>query len=193
MRQPAADAREQRPDDAYPIVLARAVNGDGPSWIATVEELPGCEAHGATPESAAAAMADAVEQWLREARADGREVPPPGAAAAHSGKLLVRMPRTLHADLAAAADQEGVSLNAFIVGALGGAVGWRSDAPDDAPARRAPVRAVGAEQPAPAGEAAPPRSATASRTLSVALVINLVVVVLAAAAAVALVIAAWPA
>jgi hypothetical protein len=120
-------------------------------------------------------------------------------SATHSGKLLVRMPRTLHADLAAAADQEGVSLNAFIVGALGGAVGWRTDAPDDAPARPAPVRAVGAEEQAPvapaapATPAAPPRAAATSRTLSVALVINLVVVVLAAAAAVALVIAAWPA
>jgi len=114
-------------------------------------------------------------------------------SATHSGKLLVRMPRTLHAELAAAADQEGVSLNAFIVGALGGAVAWRSDAPDDAPAGPAPVRAVAAGEPAPAPEAAPPRSATASRTLSVALVINLVVVVLAAAAAIALVIAAWPA
>ena len=110
--------------------------------------------------------------------------------ASHSGKLLVRMPRSLHAELAAAADQEGVSLNAFIVGALGGAVAWRSDAPQDAPPRPAPVRALGAEEPAPP---APARAAAPSRTLSVALVVNLVVVVLAAAAAVALVIAAWPA
>src|SRR5918995_322482 len=64
------------------MVLSRAENGDGPGWIATVEELPGCRARGATPESAAAAMTDAVDTWLREARATGREVPPPGAAAA---------------------------------------------------------------------------------------------------------------
>ncbi|HEV8152435.1 MAG TPA: toxin-antitoxin system HicB family antitoxin [Solirubrobacteraceae bacterium] len=108
------------------------------------------------------------------------------AATSHSGKLLVRMPRTLHADLAAAADREGVSLNAFIVGALGGAVAWRADAP--APGAPPPVAS-----PSPAAAAsAQPRPVTASRTLSVALVVNLVVVVLAAAAAVALVIAAWP-
>src|SRR5215216_369648 len=154
MRQPAADAREQRPDDAYPIVLARAVNGDGPSWIATVEELPGCEAHGATPESAAAAMADAVEQWLREARADGREVPPP-AAAAHSGKLLVRMPRSLHAELVRASDREGTSLNAYIVAALSASVAWRRPGAPDG---------TGGGQPAPAG-----------RGLSLALKANLVV------------------
>jgi antitoxin HicB len=173
MRQPAADAREQRPDDAYPIVLARAVNGDGPSWIATVEELPGCEAHGATPESAAAAMADAVEQWLREARADGREVPPPGAAAAHSGKLLVRMPRSLHAELVRASDREGTSLNAYIVAALSASVAWRR------PGERDESRA------APA--------AGAGRGLSLALKANLIVIALAAAVAIALLVTAWQA
>jgi hypothetical protein len=47
--------------------------------------------------------------------------------ATHSGRLLVRMPGTLHAELAREADREGVSLNAFIVAALSGAVAWRSD------------------------------------------------------------------
>jgi antitoxin HicB len=171
MRQPAADAREQRPDDAYPIVLARAVNGDGPSWIATVEELPGCEAHGATPESAAAAMADAVEQWLREARADGREVPPPGAAAAHSGKLLVRMPRSLHAELVRASDREGTSLNAYIVAALSASVAWRRPGERDE-SRAAPAAGAG---------------------LSLALKANLIVIALAAAVAIALLVTAWQA
>ena len=107
------------------MVLSRAENGDGPDWTATVEELPGCEAHGPTPERAAAAVADAVERWVRSAEAEGREVPPPGAAAAHSGKLLVRMPRSLHAELVRASEREGTSLNAYIVAALSASVAWR--------------------------------------------------------------------
>jgi antitoxin HicB len=166
--QSAADARKERPDEAYPIVLARAANGDGPGWIATVEELPGCEAHGATPESAAAAMTDAVERWVREARAAGREVPPPGAAAAHSGKLLVRMPRSLHAELVRASDREGTSLNAYIVAALSASVAWRRP-----------------------GEPEQPTGAPAARGLSLALKANLVVLALAAAVAIALLITAW--
>ena len=70
-------------------------------------------------------MNDAVERWVRDARAEGREVPPPGAAAAHSGKLLVRMPRSLHAELVRASDREGTSLNAYIVAALSASVAWR--------------------------------------------------------------------
>jgi hypothetical protein len=45
---------------------------------------------------------------------------------AHSGRLLLRMPRSLHSELARAAEREGVSLNTYITGALSGAVGWRS-------------------------------------------------------------------
>jgi antitoxin HicB len=166
-QEPAADVREQRPEDAYPIVLARAANGDGPGWIATVEELPGCEAHGPTPESAAAGMGDAVERWVREARAAGRDVPPPGAAAAHSGKLLVRMPRSLHAELFRAAEREGTSLNAYIVAALSASVAWRRPGQSGA-------------------NTAPP-----SRGLSLALKANLVVLAVAAAVAIALLITAW--
>lgn len=42
-----------------------------------------------------------------------------------SGKFLVRLPVTLHGELAKEAEKEGVSLNQFVVAALAGAVGWR--------------------------------------------------------------------
>jgi hypothetical protein len=83
--------------------------------------------------------------------------------ATHSGRLMVRMPPTLHTELAQAAEEEGVSLNAFITGVLAGSVGWR--APAD-------------------GGAEPP--AWARRTL----VINLVVMGVLAVAAAALVVVA---
>jgi antitoxin HicB len=155
--------RQQAADDTYPIVIAPASNGDGPGWIASVAELPGCEAHGPTPEQAAAGMSDAVARWVREARAAGREVPPPGAAAAHSGKLLVRMPRSLHAELVRASEREGTSLNAYIVAALSASVAWRRP-----------------------GEAAAAPAAGLTRALK----LNLVVLVLAAAVAIALLVSA---
>ena len=150
----------------YPIVLAHHSNGDGPEWIATVEELPGCQARGATPESAAAAVREEIDRWTRNARAEGREVPPPGAAASHSGKLLVRMPRSLHAELVRASEREGTSLNAYIVAALASSVAWR--------------RSTQAEQ----------RSGPEARGLSLALTANLVVLAVAALIAVALLITA---
>ena len=112
-------------------------------------------------------MGDAVERWVREARAAGREVPPPGAAAAHSGKLLVRMPRSLHAELVRASEREGTSLNAYIVAALSASVAWRRPGDAGAPA------------------------ASPARGLSLALKANLVVLAVAAAVAIALLITAW--
>jgi antitoxin HicB len=173
-RQSAAGAPELRSEAAYAIVLSFDQNGDPPTWTASVAELPGCEAHGPTPESAAAGVNEAVERWIREAEAAGREVPPPGAASTHSGRLLVRMPRSLHGELVRASEREGTSLNAYIVAALSASVAWRRP---DAPAPR-PTD----------GE---PSTRDGGRGLSLALTVNLIVLAVAAAVAVALLITAW--
>jgi len=95
----------------------------------------------------------------------------------HSGRLLVRMPKSLHAELARTAERDGTSLNAFIVAALSGAVGWRT-ADDGKPA------------PPPADASAPPRPEP-ERGLSLALKANLVALGLAIAVALALLLTAW--
>lgn len=51
----------------------------------------------------------------------------------YSGRLLLRMPESLHAELARASERAGVSLNGYINEALGNAVGRRAKPP------RAPV------------------------------------------------------
>jgi RNA polymerase sigma-B factor len=96
----------------------------------------------------------------------------------HSGRLLVRMPPSLHAELARAAEREGVSLNTLITGALAGAVGWRSDASagDDPAAVH------------PAGTDDPPARRTWS---SIALAANFAIVALAAVLAIVLLVVAW--
>jgi hypothetical protein len=143
-------------------------------------------------------MAAQQEQAPERSPADG-----PGAPTGHSGRLLVRMPSTLHAELAEVARREGVSLNALVIGALSGAVGWRSpetartvqdeDARNVPPATAPPATAAsGAAGMPPMPPAAPPPAVAPSRALSVALAVNLVVVLVAAAAAIGLVIAAWP-
>jgi hypothetical protein len=82
----------------------------------------------------------------------------------HSGRLLLRMPKPLHAELAARSDREGVSLNQWIVAALSRAV-----AGDDEPAE--------VER----------RSRTIPRELRVALIVN----AFAAVIAIALIVIAW--
>jgi hypothetical protein len=98
-----------------------------------------------------------------------------------SGRLLLRMPQTLHAELAQAAKREGTSLNQLIVTLLSRSVG--------VPVEEAPTGATPAADPEPAGDPAAARRD--ARTLTLALTVNLVVVVLAGAIAVALLVVAW--
>jgi HicB family len=137
--------------------------------------------------------------------------------ATHSGRLLVRMPPTLHADLAGAADKEGVSLNSLIVGVLAGAVAWRHPdekvangrAPEPPPLQSAEAPAASPEPKAP-GDAGLAASAAAGPTppkrkgprfavppdrgsqLNFILLANLVVMAIVGIIAVVVLIAAWP-
>jgi hypothetical protein len=103
----------------------------------------------------------------------------PDARPTHSGRLLVRMPQSLHAELARAAEQEGVSLNAFVTGALASAVGWRHVADDER------------ERPGADAASGPAPMAGRPRWMTVALVANFAVVALAAVLAIVLLVVAW--
>jgi RNA polymerase sigma-B factor len=131
-------------DQGYHVELVQSSTAGG-GWSAQVEELPGCTAEGATAEAAAAGIEEAMRRWVKAAEAEGREIPKPRSVASHSGRLLVRMPQSLHAQLARIAEREEVSLNQFITGALAAAVSWRGSGnaapPSPAPSEQSEQRA----------------------------------------------------
>lgn len=109
----------------YAIVVVHDVDEDGNSgWVAEVEELPGAISQGRTPVEAVERVRDAMRDWIAVALEDNVPIPEPRATADFSGRFVVRVPASLHADLVRSADREGVSLNQFVTGALAGAVGW---------------------------------------------------------------------
>lgn len=112
----------------YTLVVVHDVDAEGNAgWVAEVEELPGCMSQGASPEEAIERVREAMRDWIAVALEDGMEIPEPREDADFSGRFVVRIPASLHADLARSAGREGVSLNQFVISALAGAVGWRSD------------------------------------------------------------------
>ncbi len=132
----------------YTIVVVHDVDEDGKSgWVAEVEELPGAISQGRTPQEAVERVREAMRDWIAVALEDGVVIPEPRVTADFSGRFVVRVPASLHADLVRNADREGVSLNQFVTGALAGAVGWprtrpqrvRSKRPHRMP-NRAPVQ-----------------------------------------------------
>jgi antitoxin HicB len=168
----------------YHVTLVRDGDGEDGPWVAQVEELAGCTSRAATAEQAANGIQQAMSDWITEALREGREVPEPKPVDEHSGRLLLRMPRTLHAELTRLAEREGVSLNQFITDALASAVGWRLARS----ARRAATGSLnqvpGAEALTPEQEAEPESEERRSRRLVITL-LGANVVVLAIAAIVA--------
>jgi antitoxin HicB len=181
-------------DLPYHVTLVRDPDGNGSGWTAGVEELPGCSSRGGTPDEAVKGVRQAMAAWIAGALEEGRDVPEPKTADDHSGRLLLRMPKTLHADLTRLAEREGVSLNQLITDALASVVGWRS------PDRRAAgdkanasiTQVPGAEALTPEQEAGPESPEVRSRRfLTVILTANFVVLAIAALVAALVLIAAW--
>lgn len=175
----------------YRIVLSRTDADEEHPWRAGVEELAGCEARGSTPAEAAARVPAALAEWVASAQADGREIPEPGAVRAYSGKLLLRMPQSLHGELSQAAERDQVSLNAYITGLLAAAINWRQ--PDGVPVPGPRPAALwdddSLDERGPTGEAVS-RAARLQRFLAIALAANIVVVAIAALIAVLLLLSA---
>ena len=92
-------------------------------WFVRVKELRGCMSQGDTPEEAARMIQEAMLLWLEVALEEGLPIPEPRREEGYSGKFVVRVPRSLHRELAETAEQEGVSLNQYINAALAHSVG----------------------------------------------------------------------
>ena len=160
----------------YHVSVVRGDEANEAPLAASVEELPDCTASGTTPEQAVERVRRQMVSWIGEALEADRAIPEPRQERTPSGRLLVRMPRTLHAELARTADVEGVSLNQLITSALASAVAWRR------------AGAEGTPTPAETDIAATGRR---PGTLTLLLAANLVVVAIAVVIAVVALVSAW--
>ena len=64
--------------------------------------------------------------WIEVALEEGIPIPEPAPNEDYIGKFVVRLPRSLHRQLAETAEREGVSLNQFINVALAQSLGHAS-------------------------------------------------------------------
>jgi len=87
-------------------------------WIAEHPELPGCKADGETAQEALSSLDVSRELWIECSLANGLEVPEPQEAPEYSGRFVLRIPKSLHRDLANEAEAEGVSLNSLVSNVL---------------------------------------------------------------------------
>ena len=94
-------------------------------FIAIAPDLPGLSAFGKTAGDALNEIRAALPGWIDAMQSVGNSIPEPSRYDPHqqySGKVLVRMARTLHGKLAERAKRENVSLNQCITYLLAASV-----------------------------------------------------------------------
>jgi predicted RNase H-like HicB family nuclease len=106
----------------YPVRIE--YEEDDGLFVADFLDLPGCSATGSTVSEAYERAQEAKAEWLRVTVDQDLPVPEPSKTRDYGGRILVRLPVSLHAALADRSRINGVSLNHYIVHLLSaGAVG----------------------------------------------------------------------
>lgn len=83
-------------------------------FVATVAEFPSLSWLHADQTKALRGLVDLVADVVADLEASGEPVPEPIAERRFSGKFNVRVPESLHRELALSAAREGVSLNRLV-------------------------------------------------------------------------------
>ena len=117
---------------------------DDDYWAATFPELPGLVAAADTWDELAQKIADAKESYFEAALEAGLPIAQPGdSSAPASGRVLLRLPKTLHRLATRAAVRDGVSVNTFLVSAIARELGRRESRHEPTPSWLAELQSSG--------------------------------------------------
>jgi predicted HicB family RNase H-like nuclease len=87
-------------------------------FVASYIELPDLSMTGDTPEKAVKELLIEKPEWFETCLKLGIPIPNPIEPQKYSGKIILRMPPSLHESLIHIAELEGVSLNQYMVSSL---------------------------------------------------------------------------
>jgi len=90
---------------------------------AEILEFPGCFAQGDTVANAYTNLEKAAESWIETCLSQGQEVPNPSSTLSFSGRIVLRLPRSIHQKAAQLAERDETSLNTYLVSAVAAKVG----------------------------------------------------------------------
>ena len=88
---------------------------DEGGFVASFPDLPGCITIGDTIEEVVQNIVDAKREWLEAELENGAAIPEPEELKEYSGQFKLRLPRSLHRQLAEHSKREGVSMNQYCV------------------------------------------------------------------------------
>ncbi|CAM3374658.1 MULTISPECIES: toxin-antitoxin system HicB family antitoxin [Saccharibacillus] len=106
----------------YTTSIQKVENDAAPYFFAKIEELPGCHTDGRTQIEALQELEEIKRDYLEIKLEAGVEIPEPNDLP--SGKLLLRLPKSLHKQILQDAQKESTSVNQLIVYRLARQTGY---------------------------------------------------------------------
>jgi len=100
----------------YPVSIKWSDEDNG--FIAAVPGARGLSAYGESPEEALSQLNVAADAYFKSLKKAGKPMPVLEKVSSFSGQLRLRLPKSLHAELSQGAQNEGVSLNTYLVSLL---------------------------------------------------------------------------
>lgn len=82
-------------------------------YVLSIPELKGCITCSDQLEKGMKMLEDAKKQWFEAALESGYEIPEPNSLEDYSGQFKLRIPKSLHKELAEKSKQEGISMNQY--------------------------------------------------------------------------------
>jgi predicted RNase H-like HicB family nuclease len=104
----------------YARMLIRDEDG---TYTAEILEFPGCYAEGDTPTEAIDDLEKAAAAWIEAAAKQKQEIPDPIDSYGYSGRINLRLPKSIHKQAARLAKKDRVSLNLYFASAIAARVG----------------------------------------------------------------------
>jgi len=104
-------------------MTVRYLDEQGGYFVAGYIELPDLTMTGDTPEEAVKELLIEKPEWFETCLEQGIPILLPVEPQKYSGKIIVRMPPSLHESLIRIAELEGVSLNEYMVSSLAKSAG----------------------------------------------------------------------
>lgn len=95
----------------YKIEIVKDGNEDG--YVLSIPELKGCLTIADDLEIGMKMIEDAKRQWFMAALESGYEISVPNKLEKYSGQFKLRLPKSLHKELAERSKQEGISMNQY--------------------------------------------------------------------------------
>ncbi|CAK0743771.1 antitoxin HicB [Gammaproteobacteria bacterium] len=109
----------------YPFEIRPLSDEEGGGYLISYPDFSECISDGETVEEAITNGRDALAGTISAMAEKGFPIPIPNSGGTASGKFMTRVPKTIHAQLAMRAKQEGVSLNTLVLGFIAEGLGRR--------------------------------------------------------------------